>query len=127
MRLEKITHVIATLMIGSSTIASAAEIKVLGGSAVIPVMSELIAKFEQSSGHKARTDFDGAIGAMTDRVRKGKAADVLIVSGAQIDQLVHEGKVLPGSRIDLASDDDGGSRCAAFCATSNRFSGVSCG
>ncbi len=82
--------------------ANAAEIKLLGGSAVTPVMVELIPKFEQSSGNKVFSDLDGAIGAMTDRIRKGEAADVVIVSGAQIDMLVREDKVLAGSRVDLA-------------------------
>lgn len=82
--------------------AHAAEIKLLGGSAVAPVMAELIPKFETSSGHKARVDLDGAIGAMTDRLLKGEAADLAIVSGAQIDMLVRQGKVVQGSRVDLA-------------------------
>ncbi len=102
MMLSNLARAIVVVIIGGGTIASAAEIKVLAGSAVTPVMTELIAKFEQSSGRKVRFDFDGAIGAMTDRVRRGEAADVLIVSGAQIDLLAREGKVLPGSRIDLA-------------------------
>ena len=90
------------LAISGSTLASAAEIKVVGGSALIPAMTDLIPKFEQSSGHKVRTDFDGAIGTMTDRVRKGEVADVVVISGAQIDTLMREGKVVPGSRTDIA-------------------------
>jgi molybdate transport system substrate-binding protein len=65
-------------------------------------MAELIPKFEHSSGHRLRTDFDGAIGAMTDRVRKGEVADVVVVSGAQIDTLMREGKVVSGTRVDIA-------------------------
>jgi molybdate transport system substrate-binding protein len=91
---------LAQLLPGSD--AGAAEIKVLAGSAVTPVMIELITKFEQSSGHKVLSDFDGAIGAMTDRLLKGEAADVAIVSGEQIDILEREGKVVPGSRVDIA-------------------------
>ncbi len=77
-------------------------LKVIVGSAVISAMTELIPKFEQSSGHKVRTDFDGAIGEMADRVHKGEVADVVIVSGAQIDALTREGKVVTGSRRDVA-------------------------
>lgn len=102
MRLRSVTHVMAALIISGGTLANAAEIKVIGGSAVIPVMTKLIAKFEHASGHRVHADFDGAIGAMTDRIRKGEAADVVIVSGAQIDALMREGKVVPGSRIDIA-------------------------
>jgi molybdate transport system substrate-binding protein len=96
-----IRHV-ALVLLCACTAASAAEIKVLAGSAVTPVMSELVTKFEQSSGHNVHSDFDGAIGQMTDRLSKGEAADVGIVSGAQIDRLIREGKVVPGSRVDIA-------------------------
>jgi len=102
MRSRNIAYAIAALIIAGDMVANAAELKVIGGSAVIPVMTDLIAQFEQSSGHKVRTDFDGAIGTMTDRVRNGEMADVVIVSGAQIDALVREKKVVPGSRVDIA-------------------------
>src|SRR6516225_527944 len=98
MSLRNFMCAIVGLVLSGSPLAHAAQIKVIGGSAVIPAMAELIPRFEQSSGHKVRADFDGAIGAMTDRVRKGEVADVVIVSGAQIDALVDEGRVVPGSR-----------------------------
>jgi molybdate transport system substrate-binding protein len=91
-----------TLMVGASTGSDAAEIKVIGGSAVVPAMVELIPKFEAASGHRVRTDFDGAIGAMADRIRKGEAADMVIVSGTQIDALMRDSKVVTGSRNDIA-------------------------
>jgi molybdate transport system substrate-binding protein len=91
-----------SLLVGAVLAANAAEIKLLGGSAVTPVMAELIPKFEAASGHKVRVDLDGAIGAMTDRLLKGEAADVAIVSGAQIDMLIRQGKVVQGSRVDIA-------------------------
>jgi molybdate transport system substrate-binding protein len=90
------------LLLWCGAVAGAAEIKVLSGSAVAPVMLELIARFEQMSGHKVTFDFDGAIGAMTDRLLKGEVADVAIVSGEQIDLLVSQGKVVTGSRADIA-------------------------
>src|SRR5262245_63919480 len=65
-------------------------------------MIELLPKFEESAGHKVSFDFDGAIGGMTERVRKGEAADVLIVSRAQIAMLETEGKIVAGSRADIA-------------------------
>jgi molybdate transport system substrate-binding protein len=65
-------------------------------------MAVLIPQFEQSSGHKVVFDFNGAIGAMADRVQKGEAADVVIVSGLQIETLEKQGKVVSGSRADIA-------------------------
>ena len=101
MGLPIFTCAIAALVVCFGS-ANAAEIKLLAGSAVTPVMVELVAKFEQSSGQKVVADLDGAIGAMTDRILKGEYADVAVVSESQIDMLVREGKVLAGSRVDLA-------------------------
>jgi molybdate transport system substrate-binding protein len=96
------TQTIAALIFVGGAAAHGAEIRVIGGSAVVHVMAELVPSFEQASGHKVRTDLDGAIGAMTERVRKGEVADVVIVSGAQIDALIGDGKVATGSRTDIA-------------------------
>ena len=97
----KVVPAIIALIVGGSAFANAADIKVVGGSAVASVLFELIADFERSSGHKVRADLDGAIGAMADRVRKGEVADVVIVSESQIDALMREGKVVLGSRTDI--------------------------
>ncbi len=89
------------LIATAGSFANAAEIKVLTGSAVEPAMIELIPKFERSSGHKVTFDY-GTIGGMTDRLLKGEAADVAIVPDPQIDALEKQGKVIAGSRVDLA-------------------------
>jgi molybdate transport system substrate-binding protein len=93
---------LVSFLFWGGAIVSAAEIKVVSGSAVAPVMIELIAKFEKSSGHRVSFDSDGAIGAITARLLNGEAADVAIVSAAQIDQLARQGKVVAGSRTDIA-------------------------
>jgi molybdate transport system substrate-binding protein len=101
MGLRKVVHALIAFTLGGGGLANAAEIKVIGGSAVAPVLAGLIADFERTSGHKVQMDLDGAIGAMVDRVRKGAVADVVIVSGDQIDALIDEGKVVAGSRTDI--------------------------
>lgn len=93
--------VLCLFFIATSNLARAAEIKVLAGSALDPVMSDLILQFEQLSVHKVKLDSDGAIGGMTSRIQKGEAADVVIVSAPQIDLLEKEGKVIAGSGADL--------------------------
>lgn len=90
------------LLIANSDVAAAAQIKILAGSAIETAMTVLIPQFEQSSAHKVAFDFNGAIGAMTDRVQKGESADVVIVSRQQIDSLEKQGKVVSGSRTDIA-------------------------
>jgi molybdate transport system substrate-binding protein len=91
----------AFIFTAATQLAVAAEIKVLSGSGVQPVMIELVPKFEQSSGHKVAFDY-GTVGGMADRIQRGEAADVVIASGPQIDTLERQGKVVSGSRTDLA-------------------------
>lgn len=81
--------------------AEAAEIKVISGSAVVPIMDVLVPQFERATGHKVISDFDGAIGAMTKRIENGEAADVIIVSRSQIDSLEKHRKVIPGSAVEV--------------------------
>jgi len=88
------------LVAAPNGVANAAEIKVLSAVGVKPVMVELIPQFEQSSGHKVRVDY-GTVGALVGRIQKGEAADVVIVSGSQIDLLEKQGKVASGSRVDF--------------------------
>ena len=83
-------------------VASAADIKVIGGSAVIPAMEILVPEFERALGHRVIVDFDGAIGAMAKRIQGGEAADVVIVSRQQVEALQQAGKAIPGSAADLA-------------------------
>ena len=90
------------LLLATANVAAAAQIKVLAGSAIETAMAVLIPQFEQSSGHQVTFDFNGAIGAMTERVQKGEAADVVIVSRPQIESLANQGKVVSGSSADIA-------------------------
>jgi molybdate transport system substrate-binding protein len=98
-----IAAAISFLALGPAVdIATAVEVRILSGSAIETAMAELISRFEQASGHKVTSDFNGTIGGMTDRIARGEAADVVIVSRPQIENLEGQGKVLPGSRADLA-------------------------
>lgn len=81
---------------------AAAQLHVLGGSALEPVLAELLPRFETRSGHKVSFDLNGAIGAMAERVQRGERADVLIVSAAQIDALEQQGKTVAGTKVDIA-------------------------
>jgi molybdate transport system substrate-binding protein len=82
--------------------ALAAELRVLGGSAIETAIRELIPAFERRTGHTVSHDLDGAIGQMTARVRDGEHADVVIVSREHIDALARGGRIMPRSEADLA-------------------------
>ena len=51
--------------------------------------------------HKVAVEY-GTLGAIADRVKKGEAADVVIVTAVQNDQLQKEGKLLAGTRAEFA-------------------------
>jgi molybdate transport system substrate-binding protein len=84
-----------------SGVASAAEIKVLSTQATEQSYRELVPLFEKATGHKVTTLFTGTLDA-DKRVAANEPYDLLIMSQSSIDQHVKGGKVVAGSRVDLA-------------------------
>jgi molybdate transport system substrate-binding protein len=89
----------ATLL--ASGIASAAEIRVLSTQATEQSYRELVPQFEAATGHKVTTLFTGTLDA-DKRIAAGEQYDLLIMADAAIDQHMKSGKVMEGSRVDLA-------------------------
>ena len=81
--------------------ASAAEIKLLCPVAMQAVMPEITGPFERASGHKVAVEFATA-GAIANRLLKGEAADVAIVSDPQMDELEKQGRIAAGGRKEIA-------------------------
>jgi molybdate transport system substrate-binding protein len=81
--------------------AGAAEIKVLSTQATEQAYRELAPQFEQASGHKVTTVFTGTLDVQK-RIAAGEAYDLIIMAGPAIDDFMKSGKVVPGSRVDLA-------------------------
>src|SRR5258706_11487122 len=100
MNRRSILSVSATIALGlalfgitAGSTARAAEIKLLCAVALQPGMVALIPDFEKSSGHKVAITY-GTAGAVTNRVQKGEAADIVIRAGPLIDRLQAQGKVV---------------------------------
>jgi molybdate transport system substrate-binding protein len=104
-RSTSVTTVTFLLFVASCP-AVASDIKVLSGSAVQPVMNQIIPEFERTSGHKFTVDY-GTVGGMAARVQDGERADVIIASGSQVSGLERGGKVVSGSRADLGKSGIG--------------------
>jgi molybdate transport system substrate-binding protein len=81
--------------------ADAAEIKVLSSGSLKAALSQLLPDFQKSSGNTATVEY-GPAGAIVGRVEKGDAADVVIVSRSQLQKLESNGKVVPGSFVNIA-------------------------
>lgn len=81
--------------------ARAADIKVLASGALKVALGRLAADFAKSSGDTVSAAY-GPAGAIAARARNGEAADVVIATRPQLKALERDGKVVPGSRVDIA-------------------------
>src|SRR6266481_3345110 len=89
-----------------SGMAGAAEIKVLSTQATEEAYRELVPQFEKAAGHKVTTVFTGTLDA-NKRLAAGEIYDLLIMSGPSIEEHIKAGKVVAGSRVDLAKSGVG--------------------
>ena len=87
-------------------VVNAAEIKVLSTQATEEAYRELVPQFEKASGHKVTTVFTGTLAA-NKRLAAGETYDLLIMSAPSIEEHIKAGKVVPGSRVDLAKSGVG--------------------
>ncbi len=84
----------------------AAEIRVLSTQATEEAYRELVPEFEKTTGHKVTTTFTGTLDA-NKRLAAGESYDLLIMSATSIEEHIKGGKVVPGSRVDLAKSGVG--------------------
>jgi molybdate transport system substrate-binding protein len=90
--------ILALLVPGAA--AQPAEINALISTALKSAMDELLPSFEREHGHTIRASY-GPSGALIPRFNAGQPADVFLTDSAAIDELIRQGKVVPG-RSDLA-------------------------
>lgn len=81
--------------------AQAADIDLLGPVSLRVVLPGLLPQFEKSSGHKVTAGY-ATLGAITKRLVEGEAVDVAMVSPEQNEELQKRGKLLAGSRAEIA-------------------------
>src|SRR3954447_5512923 len=89
------------LITATPSVSRAAEISLLGPASFRVLFPKLLPEFEKASGHKVTADY-APLGVITERVIKGEPIDVPIVSGAQNEELQKQGKLLAGSRVEIA-------------------------
>jgi molybdate transport system substrate-binding protein len=87
--------------------SQAAEIKVVSGGAFKQVLNALAAQYRKDTGNTLAISYR-TVGQHLDLIRAGKEAfDVAVLTPAAIDGLIKDGKVMPGTRTDLAKTDIG--------------------
>ena len=83
-----------------------AEIKVLSSIATKEAYLELVPQFENTTGHKVATTWSGTT-AIMQRMAAGERYDLVIISSTELDELIRQGKIVSGSRVDLAKSGIG--------------------
>jgi molybdate transport system substrate-binding protein len=92
---------VTVLLLAAVSCVDAAEIKVLSAGAMKAMVSELGAEFTRETGHTLALT-SGTVGQLRDKILAGEAADVVVMSDTAIDQLIGQGHLARGSRVDIA-------------------------
>ncbi|GAB7541785.1 substrate-binding domain-containing protein [Cupriavidus sp. 8B] len=86
--------------------ALADEVKVMNSGGFTAAYKALGPGFEKATGNTLSTAWGPSMGkspeAIPNRLARGEHADVLIMVGYALDDLIKQGKVVPDSRVDLA-------------------------
>ena len=85
--------------------AGAAEVRVMISGGLTAAYKALVPEFERQTGNKVLTAFGPSMGttvnAIPVRLERGEPADVLIMVGYALGDLVKKGKVVAGTEVDL--------------------------
>jgi molybdate transport system substrate-binding protein len=88
------------MLIAGMGLSQAAEVDALITTAMKAAVDELVPQFEQVSGNRIRVSY-GPSGGIVRRFVAGEDADVIIIDSGALDDLIRQGKVVPG-RTDVA-------------------------
>jgi len=84
-----------------TTAAGAAELKLLTAGAFKSTVVALIPEYEKMSSNKVSVEND-TVGGLMKRIEAGESFDVVVMTPETVDQLMGKGKVISGSRTNLA-------------------------
>src|SRR5213594_1199082 len=91
--------------------APADEIRVMISGGFSAAYLDVVPEFERATGNKVVTSFGASMGdapdAIPSRLQRGEPVDVLILADSALDDLMKQGRVRAGSRVDLARSSIG--------------------
>jgi molybdate transport system substrate-binding protein len=92
----------AALTVAMTPLAQASELKVVSGGAFKQVLNALVTQYQAESGNKVAVTYQ-TVGQHLQLIRAGEEQfDIAVLTPEAIESLGKEGKVEPGSRVDLA-------------------------
>jgi molybdate transport system substrate-binding protein len=86
--------------------ALADDIKVLASGALQEIGHELLPQFEKASRHKVTVTWTGTV-KIKERIEAGEVFDLVIVGAPEVDKFIASGKMVSGSRVDIAKSGVG--------------------
>jgi molybdate transport system substrate-binding protein len=89
------------ILFGLQNPIGAAEVRVLSAASIQEVFKEIIGDFERASGHKMIIHYS-TMGGITDLMRGGEEADLVISSAQSIGTLLDEGRIEAASQIRIS-------------------------
>ena len=93
------------LFSAAAGIAKASEVKVMISGGLAAAYKELVPQFERATGNTVITAYGPSMGttenAIPVRLARGEAADVLIMVGDALGEMIEQGKAVRTSRVDL--------------------------
>ena len=106
---RRFTIAAAGILLAGSALA--AEIRVMTSGGFTEAYKNLTPDFERSTGHKVETAYGASQGGAPDsipsRLARGEPVDIVILAAPALEGLIKEGKVMPGSRVDLVHSNMG--------------------
>jgi len=91
--------------------AFAQELRVMTSGAFTAAYDQVVPQFERATGNTVITSYGASLGNAPDsipsRLQRGEPVDVLILAADALDDFIKQGKVIPGSRVDLVRSSIG--------------------
>ena len=85
----------------------ATEIKVLSSIATREAYNELVPQFERDTGHTIVTTWAGTVDIVKRLSAGGEVHDLVVLSSVELDDLIKQGTIVAGSRVDIAKSGIG--------------------
>jgi molybdate transport system substrate-binding protein len=96
--------IVCAAVLVTATVA-ADEVKVVTSGAFTAALLDLLPDFQAETHHTVTTAFGGSMGSAPDtipnRLARGESMDVVILASSALDDLIAQGKVVKGTRVDL--------------------------
>ena len=99
------TKILVAIALLTAAAASAQEVRVVTSGGFTEAYKQLAPQFERETNIKVISGFGASMGATPDaipnRLARGEPIDVIILATPGLDELTKQGKIEPGSRVDL--------------------------